>query len=570
MTVAATTRKAGPYTGNGATTAFPFGFKVFAASEVVVTQTDLAGAETTLALTTNYTVALNADQDANPGGTVNMLVAPANGYLLTLTSNVALSQSVTLTNGGSFYPSVISAALDRVTILAQQLAEQVGRAVKVSVSSSSTPDQIISSINTAASTATAAASAASGSATAAAGSATAASGSATAAAASAAALPNVSGGANTVPVINDTATNWLFKTAAQFLTFLGGNTANGPVVLNGAGKLPAVDGSQLTGISTVSFKNRIINGGGVINQRGGIALSATANTSYACDRITIQAAGGTGLGGNTAVAGPGMPTTSGYIAGASGCNWTTATMKAQTRIEFKDTIDLNSQTITISGKVYHTIGSTRTMQVVLSCPTTTADDFSALTTIGTSATFQAADSTYVSFSYTLALGASDASKGLHISVEDTATSTVTGKNFYIGDLQLEKGASATVFEHRPVAVELALCQRYYQKTYDSGVVPGSASTTGMAGVVVNGTAGTNYSQVSLSSLMRAAPTVNIYDGAGNANAFSKYQSGAWTHNITSSISAANIGVASFSVSYTGNLFTVGVPHAIHYTASAEL
>ena len=147
MTVAATNRKAGPYNGNGATTSFPFGFKVFAASEVVVTQTDLTDVESTLTLTTHYTVTLNADQDANPGGTVDMLVAPATGYLLTLTSGVPLSQSVTLTNGGGFYPGVISAALDRVTIFAQQLAEQLERAVKVGVSSATAPDQLIGQLN---------------------------------------------------------------------------------------------------------------------------------------------------------------------------------------------------------------------------------------------------------------------------------------------------------------------------------------------------------------------------------------------------------------------------------------
>lgn len=135
MTVAATTRKAGPYTGNAVTTAFPFNFKVFAGSEVVVTQTDLSGNETTKTLTTDYTVALNADQDANPGGTVNMLAAPATGFLITITSNVSLSQSVTLTNGGGFYPKVISDALDRVTILVQQLSEKLGRTLTVSVSS---------------------------------------------------------------------------------------------------------------------------------------------------------------------------------------------------------------------------------------------------------------------------------------------------------------------------------------------------------------------------------------------------------------------------------------------------
>lgn len=123
------TRKSGPYAGNGGTTAFPFAFKVFQASDVLVVQTDTTPADHTLALNTDYTVALNPNQDANPGGTVNMAVAPPSGYLLTIGSNVPELQSVTLTNNGGFYPTVINTALDYLTILIQQLSEKVGRAL---------------------------------------------------------------------------------------------------------------------------------------------------------------------------------------------------------------------------------------------------------------------------------------------------------------------------------------------------------------------------------------------------------------------------------------------------------
>lgn len=123
------TRKSGPYTGNGATSAFPFTFKVFQASDVLVVQTDTTPADHALALNTDYTVVLNANQDANPGGTVNMVAPPPSGYLLTIGSNVPELQSVTLTNNGGFYPSVINSALDYLTILVQQISEKMGRAL---------------------------------------------------------------------------------------------------------------------------------------------------------------------------------------------------------------------------------------------------------------------------------------------------------------------------------------------------------------------------------------------------------------------------------------------------------
>lgn len=159
MSIASTTRKAGPYTGNGFTTIFTFPFKVFQASDLLVVYTDLSGIETTLALTTDYTVSLNTNQDSNPGGTVITVTAPASGILITLSSAVAELQPVVLTNNGGFYPSVINDALDRLTILTQQISEQVNRAVKVSISSSTNPDDLIASVI--ANSASAAASAAS-------------------------------------------------------------------------------------------------------------------------------------------------------------------------------------------------------------------------------------------------------------------------------------------------------------------------------------------------------------------------------------------------------------------------
>ena len=174
MTISSDNRKAGPYICNGVTTAFPFAFKVFSATDVRVVLADAAGAESDLVLGTHYAVALNADQDANPGGTVTTTAAYATGYTLTLTSGLQNLQPVTLTNNGGFYPTVIKNALDRLTILVQQLAEQVSRAVKVSISSATAPDSLIASLLTAVSSALTYSNNASASATAAASSASAA------------------------------------------------------------------------------------------------------------------------------------------------------------------------------------------------------------------------------------------------------------------------------------------------------------------------------------------------------------------------------------------------------------
>jgi hypothetical protein len=141
MTISSTTRIAGPFVGNGTASAFPFTFKVFAAGDLdVIRLATSTGVETTLVLTTDYTVALNIDQDSNPGGTVTLVAGPlATGFTLTITSDIANLQPTDLTNQGGFYPEVITDSFDRATIQIQQMAGEVSRSIKAPISDGS-PD----------------------------------------------------------------------------------------------------------------------------------------------------------------------------------------------------------------------------------------------------------------------------------------------------------------------------------------------------------------------------------------------------------------------------------------------
>lgn len=138
MTISSTTRVAGPFTGNGSTSTFPFPFKVFEAADLFVVTLNVAtAAVAVLALTTDYTAALNADQDANPGGSITLTPGGATGgtlatgSTLTITTGIAELQGLDLTNGGAFYPDVINNALDLLTILIQQLQIQANRSLKI-------------------------------------------------------------------------------------------------------------------------------------------------------------------------------------------------------------------------------------------------------------------------------------------------------------------------------------------------------------------------------------------------------------------------------------------------------
>lgn len=133
MTISSSVRLAGPYTGTGSVYTYPFAFKVFQASDVLVKQTDLSGNIATLALTTNYSVSLSSDQNANPGGSVNLNLPLPNGYQLVISSQVQELQGTSLTNNGGFYPSVIEDALDYLTILVQQLQTNVSNSLQLPI-----------------------------------------------------------------------------------------------------------------------------------------------------------------------------------------------------------------------------------------------------------------------------------------------------------------------------------------------------------------------------------------------------------------------------------------------------
>lgn len=170
MTISSENRKSGPFLGTGAVSEYPFDFTVFVDDDLSVVMADTFGAESTLVLNSDYTVDLNVDQDSTPGGTVVLTNPLADDYLLVITSQLPNLQPTDLTNQGGFYPQVVTRSLDRLTILVQQLKEQIGRAVKVPITAvfDATADALIARIISAESSASADADAAAASAAAAA------------------------------------------------------------------------------------------------------------------------------------------------------------------------------------------------------------------------------------------------------------------------------------------------------------------------------------------------------------------------------------------------------------------
>ena len=84
-------------------------------------------------------------------------------------------------------------------------------------------------------------------------------------------------------------------------------------------------------------------------------------------------------------------------------------------------------------------------------------------------------------------------------------------------VQLEEGSVATPFEQRPIGTELALCRRYYEKSYALGTAPATATPTNMVQEwVVSGAGAYQSSGVRFTQEKRALPTITIYSSATGA------------------------------------------------------
>lgn len=137
MSVQEVSRRAGPFEGDGSTKEFSFHFKVFNADNVAVYVSDEDDGD--VQLTQGYTVELNADQDALPGGTVILTDPLPDGQRLSILSCVPYDQPMVLTNQGGFYPRTINDSADRLAIQVRQLLEEMKRTLKVPATSSMTP-----------------------------------------------------------------------------------------------------------------------------------------------------------------------------------------------------------------------------------------------------------------------------------------------------------------------------------------------------------------------------------------------------------------------------------------------
>ena len=143
----------------------------------------------------------------------------------------------------------------------------------------------------------------------------------------------------------------------------------------------------------------------------------------------------------------------------------------------------------------------------------------------------------------------------------------SGATFYITGVQLEKGSTATSFDYRPYGTELALCQRYYCKSFQQSVAPvqNSGSTANcITSHISSGPGWYSTGTFSFPITMRTVPTITTFNPlAANAN---------WRKAIDNTDSTVTVARTSesFVALFTANNINATDYGLIHISASAEL
>jgi len=147
--------------------------------------------------------------------------------------------------------------------------------------------------------------------------------------------------------------------------------------------------------------------------------------------------------------------------------------------------------------------------------------------------------------------------------------STNGATWYITGVQLEVGSSATGFEYRQYQQELALCQRYYEMSYDIGTVPATATNIGSTVTALNGTATAGYigGQALHKVTKRATPTVTIYDPAGASGKCQRSTPGVGSNN-GQTVSTDNVGLSGFNIVSSSGTLNQAV--YAQWTSSSEL
>lgn len=142
--------------------------------------------------------------------------------------------------------------------------------------------------------------------------------------------------------------------------------------------------------------------------------------------------------------------------------------------------------------------------------------------------------------------------------------------FEVAMVQFERGAVATEFDRRTDAVELALCQRYYEKSYNLAVSPGAVTRIGghtsglLTGYLLH------YPTVRFSQRKRTVPAITVYNTSDGTAGQLAENGGDGVHRVNHPALVDYVGSMSFEVIVQNGTAGVGNIARFQWTADAEI
>ena len=347
------------------------------------------------------------------------------------------------------------------------------------------------------------------------------------------------------------------------------------------------------------FKNRLINGAAVIDQRtSGAAVTGVSGGSFCVDkwrcggafnagRFTIQQ----NLNSITPPAGftnyMGVTTTTAESPPSSGAVYVFVQW-----IEGYNIADLgfgtaNAKTITLSFWARSSLTGTfagdvtngsqdRSYVFTYSLPTANTWTYCTVTIPGcTTGTWDTTNGAGMGLRFSLGIGStyltSSTNQWLTGQYEGATGQTnvvsTSGATWYMTGAQLEVGVSATTFDYRPYTTELQLCQRYANSTFPIGTAWGTAK--GRAGdleYLSSGTSSRIFVNYVFPVTMRDTPTPTYYNPTNNNTNFYSWSTGSDSSAAGSFVNTSSKGQMIVSAS---NAAATDNTYGIHASFTAD-
>jgi len=339
-----------------------------------------------------------------------------------------------------------------------------------------------------------------------------------------------------------------------------------------------------SGSNNVTFRNRIINGAMVFDQRNAGASVTPTNNQYLVDRFyaTLTQASKFTVQQNAGSVTPPVGFTK-YLGVTSSSAYSVLTGDTFAIIQYIEGFNIadlaygtaNAKTVTLSFQVYSSLtgtfggalvnGAAQNRSYPFTYTISSANTWTqiSVTVVGdTTGTWTTDNSAGLGIRFGLGSGATFTgtagawAAGNFLSA--TGATSVVGTNgatFYITGVQLEKGSTATSFDYRPIGTELALCQRYFEIT---GETAGSLLLQGY-----EGSGAAIRCPIFYTNRKRATPTVTVSGGGVTG----------WTYSNGSGLFVSGAGVDTTRMEWNsagaGSSFVYN-PGGGVITSSAEL